>query len=213
VHPRTLFYYEARIALGLTALLPALALILYAPLHLAFREPTSTYPLMRAFEVIFPLAAGLIAAGMMTVEREENFFALQATYAEPRWHLPLRRSVGALVMAAIALGLGIIALSFAESIFPFREIVLPALGPALFLLGMGLLVGNLSGQYWFGSATVMGYWFFEFFTRGDTTKSLFLFLATWPRDGVDYGMNRWMLAALGVAFLVANLLVSLRRRP
>lgn len=210
--PRSLFYYEARVGLGPSALLPALALPLYALLeHFTWHEPGS-FHLIRAFEVILPLTAALAACHLMAVEREEGISELRATYPEPRWRLPALRSAGALALALLALLAGMLCFRLTSGPFSLAQVVTPALAPALFLVGAALLVSNLTGSYWATAGTVMGYWFLEVLSRGRFTQTVYLFQKTWPLPDVDLVPNRLWLAGLGFLFLAANAAISLSRR-
>jgi len=216
MRPRSTAWYEARIAIGLSSLLPALLLPAYALLQGFFWQRGLAAPrlfeLVRSFELILPLAAGLAASRLMAVEREERFHALRASYPEPRWRLPLLRTAGGLFVGTVAWVAGALIYRLAYGPYPAAEVLLPALAPALYLLGLSLLVGNLSGSYWTAAGTVLSYWCFEVFKQGELTGVLFLFDRTWPLRTVSYAANRWLLAALGVALLLANVGVSVGRR-
>lgn len=216
MRPHGIAWYEGRIAFGLSSLLPALLLPAYALLQWFFWQRGLARPaladLIKSFEVALPLATGLAAAHLMVVEREERFAELRATYPEPPWRLPLLRTGGALLLGSLTLLAAALAYRLAYGPYPVRDVLLPALPPALYLLGLSLLVGNLSGSYWAAAGTVLGYWFLEVYRQGDLTGILFLFDRTWPRLAVDYAANRWLLAGLGVALLLANAWLGARRR-
>jgi hypothetical protein len=208
-------YYELRVTLGAAALLPLLGLPAFALLQWLFvlsdGQTVELYDLVRAFELVLPLGAGLAAAHLMAVEREEGMAELRASYPEGRWRLPLSRTLVALVLGAAALLLGLAAFRLVFDPLPASELVEPALAPTLLLLALSLLAGNLTGNYWLAAALVMGYWFFEVQTRGDLTGALYLFQYAWPVDDVDYALNRRALAALGAALLLANAWWSARK--
>jgi len=213
----TIVRYEARIIFGVTAVLPVLGLPLAAFVQgLIWQRPLSPQPqlidVLRTFEMTLPLVAGLAAAHLMTVEREEGFDELRRTYPEATWRVPLLRTAGACLLALVSLGLGIVGFWLAYGPFDVAAIVGPALPPTLALLGLSLSVGNLTSSYWLAAAAVMGTWFFEFQTQGAITKTLFLFDASWPIPGVDYDLNRTLLVLVGLALIAANGYISVLRR-
>ena len=74
-------YYEMRLVAGLAWLLPCLGLPAFAVLsRLLWGRFDTEMPLpmvVNAFEIILPLAAGLSAAHLMTIETEEGFADLR----------------------------------------------------------------------------------------------------------------------------------------
>lgn len=210
-------FYEAYIVFGLTALLPALLLPGYALISwLSWTSPERQPSLMAIasiFERLLPLTGGLIAAHLMSVEREEGFDDLRRSYPEQSWRLPLLRWLGALGVALIAAvaAAGIFRLIYGDS-FALATILLPALPPLLYLLGFSLLVNNISGNYWAAAAIVVGYFFFDYFTLGEYTGVLYLFQVSMPNPAVDYDLNRLLLAFAGFGFLWGNILYSQWRR-
>jgi hypothetical protein len=148
----------------------------------------------------------------MTVEREEGMEELRTSYPETPWRLPAARTLIALILTVVALLLGEAAFRLVFGPLPLHELVPPALAPALFLLSLSLLIGNLTGSYWLATALVLGYWFFELQTRGEITEVFFLFQRSWPLEGVDYDLNRRLLAGTGLLLLALNSLVSIGRK-
>jgi len=201
-------YYEGRLVAGLAGLLPCLGLPTYAILaRLLWGRFDTEMPLpmiVNAFEIILPLAAGLSAAHLMTIETEEGFVELRRSYPESRLHLPLLRSGAALAFLFLALILGAFAFNFLWGPYQVFAAVLPALAPALFLTGLSLVVGGLSRSYWAAAGTVFVYWFLELQTRGKISGTLFLFTTVWNWREVSYPLNRSLLTGLGFAFFVIN---------
>jgi len=156
----------------------------------------------RMLELSLPVVAALSAAPLMNMETQAGFTELRASYAEPWWRLPLNRSLMAALWTLIALSLG--ALAFLASGGNLSLIsVLPALSPTLFLMGLSLLVGNLTQNYWAAMGASMGFWFINMaahvtLTNNVVTGSLFLFAYNWPLDTVDFLVNRVVLAGIGV---------------
>ena len=209
--------YEARIIFGVTAALPVLGLPLAALVEglMWSREPVPAPHLvdvLRTFEVVLPLATGLAAAHLMTVEREEGFDELRRSYPEATWHVPLLRTAGAILLALLSLALGVAAFRLVYGPFDIPAIIGPALPPALVLLGLSLGMSNLTGSYWLAAAATMGYWFFDFQTKGAVSKTLYLFDASWPLPGLDHDLNRGLLVVAGLAMIVANGYISALRR-
>ncbi len=206
--PKTLLCYEVRLAAGLSALLPILALPVYAVLsRLLWGRFDAEMPLpmiVNAFEIILPLSAGLSAAHLMTIETEEGFADLRRSYPEPRLRLPLLRSGVALAFLLLALTLGAFAFHFLWGAYDVFAAVLPSLAPALFLTGLSLLTGGFSHSYWAAAGAVLVYWFLELQTRGKISGMLFLFDTAWNMVDVSYFLNRTLLAGLGFAFFAIN---------
>ena len=162
----------------------------------------------RLLEVVLPVVAAFSAAPLMNMESQAGFAELRASYPEPWWRLPLDRSLMAALWTLLALGLG--ALSFlATGGRVAGSSVLPALSPTLYLLGLSLLVGNLSQNYWAAMGVSVGYWFISLawqyiLTGNAVTGSLFLFAYNWPPEQVAYSVNRGLLAGIGVFWFVLN---------
>lgn len=212
---RGALWYEARIAFGLSSALPVLLLPGYALVAWFVwsqrPQPPILWEVTRGFELVAPLAAALSAAHLMGVEREAGFADLRRSYPEHPWRLPLLRTAGAIGLGLLSLLLGILCFQLAYGTFSLWDTVLPALAPAVYLLGLSLLAGNLSGSYWLAAGAALGYWFVEMLTRGDITKGFFLFNETYPVAGVSQVLNRVLLAGIGLMLLIANGYVSARR--
>lgn len=178
------FWYELRVTLGAASLLPVLGLPVFA---LAYSltwvidgRSGQVDELRNVFEILLPLAAGLAAAHLMTVEHDEGFDELRRSYPEPDWRLPVLRTAIGLGLSGMALLLG--ALVFRWTFgrpYPLAVIFL-SIPPAIYLLGLAIFSGNLSRSSWAAAGLVMGYWFFEIQTRGRATQTLFLFQQALP---------------------------------
>jgi ABC-type transport system involved in multi-copper enzyme maturation permease subunit len=210
---RTPLFYEARLAFGFASLLPALFLPGYALLGWIIWTLQEQRPdvllIASVFERGLALSAGLLAAHLMSIEREERFDEMRRSYPERSWRVPLLRSLGAvgLTLGAVVLAAFIFRLAYGD--YSLSDMILPALSPALYLLGLALLVNNVSSSNWVAVTAVVGYWFLEYFTGGQYTGVLFLFRATMPNPEIDY---RWLLVGLGFVWLGTNLLYSMWRR-
>lgn len=201
-------YYETRLVAGLSGLLPCLGLPAYVVIsRLLSGRFDAEMPLpmiVNAFEIILPLAGGLSAAHLMTIETEEGFSELRRSYPEPRLRLPLLRSGAALVFLFLALALGTFAFHLFWGAHDVFVAVLPVLAPALFLTGLSLLVGGLSRSYWAAAGVALVYWFLELQTRGKISGTLFLFTTVWNWREISYPLNRLLLTGLGFMFIVIN---------
>ncbi len=212
---RGVLYYEARIAFGLTSLLPALILPGYATLGtLAWLSRNTTpeqYELLRAFVLLLPLCSGLIAAHLMVVEREEAFDELRRSYPEPDWRVPFLRT-------GIAIGLALVSALVAWWIFAISsryaltEALLPAFAPSIFLMGLGIILSNVTGNYPLAAGFIVAYWFLEFQLPGSLTGDMFLFNAAVPQVDVDPDLNQQLLIIGGTLLLIANGIYSSWRR-
>jgi hypothetical protein len=212
--PKSLIYYEARVAFGVMALAPALLIPAFGAM-MAIQNPNASPPLAilaRVFEMGLPLAAGLSAAPLMTIEREEGFAELRASTAESSWRVPVVRGVGALWLLTFAVLVGLASFVVLFDLADFPTVVVPALPPALYFVGLALVVSNLTQSNWVTGALLLGYWFFEYQTRGAVTQTLFLFGGTFPLSGISYDLNRGLLIGIGMALLVINGVLSVRRR-
>jgi hypothetical protein len=205
---RPALLYEARLVAEPSGLLPCLGLPVYAALSwLLSGGPAGETPLpmiANAFEIILPLAAGLSAAHLMTIETEAGFDDLRRSYPELRLRLPLLRGGAALFFLLLAVVLGAVAFHWIWGPFDIFAAALPALAPALFLSGLSLFAGGLSHSYWGAAGGVMGWWFLDLQTRGQVTGALFLFDTVWPVTNVPYALNRALLAGLGLVFFALN---------
>ena len=162
----------------------------------------------KVLEVLLPLVAALSSAPLMNMESQAGFAELRASYAEPWWRLPLDRSLVAALWTLLALGLGGLALLAVGGSLRIGS-VLPALSPTLFLLGVSLLAGNLTQNYWAAMGASMGIWFINLaahtiLVKNVITASLFLFAYTWPPEIVAYSVNRRLLVGIGVCWFVLN---------
>ncbi len=201
-------FYEARLVADLAGLLPCLGLPAYVVLSRLlsgrFDVEMPLPMIVNAFEIILPLAGGLSAAHLMTIETEEGFSELRRSYPEPRLRLPILRSGAALAFLLLELTLGAFAFHFLWGPYDVFAAVLPSLAPSLFLTGFSLLIGGLSRSYWAAAGTVLVYWFLELQTQGKISGVLFLFVTAWNWRDVSYPLNRALLAGLGFVFFVFN---------
>ncbi len=106
----------------------------------------------------------------MVIEREEGFDSLRRSYAEPSWRLPVRRALGGIAAVGISAVVAGAIFHLAYGDYAVETVILPAVPPALYLMGLALLVGNLSGGYWMPAALVVGYWFLDYRTQGAYTR-------------------------------------------
>lgn len=162
----------------------------------------------KVLEVLLPLVAALSAAPLMNMESQAGFAELRASYADPWWRLPLDRSLVAALWTLLALCLGALAFLASGGSLMINS-VLPALSPTLFLLGLSLLVGNLTQNYWAAMGVSMGIWFIHLaahtiLMKQVITASLFLFAYTWPPEIIAYSVNRGLLAGIGFLWFVLN---------
>ena len=210
------FYYEARVAFGGAALLgalllPGLALLGVVAWTTQERTP-SLAEITPIFELGLTLSAGLLAAHLMTIEREDGFDAIRRTYPESAVRLPLIRTLGAVVMMLFGalLASGIFALS--AGAYLLADVLIPALSPALVLLTLALLANNISGSPWAAIALVALVWFFEYQTLGAYTGHFFLFQSSFPLPDVDYDLNRALLVMIAGVLAALNVMYSIYRR-
>jgi hypothetical protein len=212
----TTAYYEARIAFGLSSALPLLMLPAYAFfgwLSWASREAVPSFEeISRAFEVALPLTAGLLSAHLMNIEREEGFDELRRSTQEKSWRLPLLRTSGAITYTLIAALVAAALFRLAGGDFMLADVLIPALPPTLVLLGLSLLMGNLSGNYWASAGAVIAHWTLDLYMMGRVSQTLFLFDASFPLPEVNYDLNRLLLTALGILLLGLNVAFSAWRR-
>lgn len=210
------FFYEARIIFGMASLLPAMLLPAYALLGWIVWTMQEHHPdlsvIASACEQLLPLSAGLLAAHLMSIEREEDFDEIRRSYPESSWRIPLTRSLGAIVITLGAASLAALIFRFAYGDYPFPEVILPALPPAFYLLALALVVNNISGNAWIAGTAVVGYWFLDYFTVGQYTGVLYLFHATMPNPEIDYDLNRWSLVGVAMGLCLMNGFYSTWRR-
>jgi ABC-type transport system involved in multi-copper enzyme maturation permease subunit len=172
-------WYEAKLALGWSALLPSLGLPIYVGLtrwlFLTAPSAASAEMLAQSFVILLPLVSALSAAHLMTIEQEEGIVELRASYPEPPARLPLVRGMLALGLLVSNALVGLLAFRLIWG--PLHSVaVLPALLPALFLSGLSLLTGRLARSYWVAAGLALVYWFFELhaLTKGITLTNLLI---------------------------------------
>lgn len=216
MNTRSRIYYEARLAFGMASLLPALLLPSFALCGwiiwtLQTRQPSSG-EIAPVIEGGLCLSAGLLAAHLMSIERDEDFDEIRRTYAESSVRLPLIRISLALMLIALSALLSGLLFHVAIGDAIVWKVLISALPPAFYLLALSLLINNLTASYWWATGVIVGYWFVEFTTRGVYTDIIYIFRATLPGDPMDYHLNRWLLIALALLMLVANVAFSAWRR-
>ncbi len=208
-------WYELRIAFGWASILPALLFPAYALLGWAVWSSHNQQPALSELamicELLLPLTAGLLAAHLMSIERDEAFDHIRRSYPETWWRVPLMRTVMSVGLVLCAAALGALIFRMAYGDYRLADILFPALPPALYLLGLALLVNNLTGNAWISGAVILGYWFIEYITRGQFTGALFLFRSTMPTT-TDYGLNRGLLTGFALTLITVNALYSSWRR-
>lgn len=213
---RTSACYEMRVVFGWATLLPVLLLPAYALLAWlnwsAYRATPQLGELVSAFVLGLPLSAGLAATHLMVIEREEGFDDLRRSYPEPSWWLPVRRTVGGLIAVGISAALAGVIFHFAYGDYAPETVILPAVPPALYLMALALLIGNLTGGYWAAASVIVGYWFLEFHSLGAFTLSFFLFNPIMPIRSVDAGLNRALLVGTALGLLALNVAYTGWRR-
>lgn len=212
----TVAYYEARAAFGFTAVVPALLPPVFGFIVLVNWLRNGSTPtaneVMSALAVLLPLSAALSAAHLMVVEREENVDALRRSYAEPTWRLPLIRTVGAMLVAGVSVGITLLLLHGAGAAYPLDQIVLPAIPATLMMVCLALLAGNVTGNSPAAVVAVIAYWFLDMQTGGKVTGVFFMFNAVSPLEDVDPDLNRFLLYAAAFGLCFANIAWSTRRR-
>lgn len=213
---KNVFFYEARVAHGFSTLLPALLLPAYGLIALiswlSSGIPQTAPQQLQAFAYLLPLAAGLSAAHLMTVERDENFDALRRTYPETAWRLPLIRAAGAAAYLAVGVILSASLLRLGNAGYPLDDVVMPVVPAALFMMMLGLFIGNLTGNQPAAVVAVAGWWFMDFQTGGEVTRAMFLFMSVQPLPGIDPDVNVLLLCAAAVGLFLMNVAWSIRRR-
>jgi len=206
-------YYEARIAFGFASVLPLLGLPVYALIDVLNRHGGLANPGMPTnFELLVPLVTGLSAAHLMSIEREERFDELRQTFSEAAWQVPVARIWGALVGLAISLFVTFLILTLHYPVVRIIEAFLPAVAPALYLMGLAFLSNNVSGNYWLSASLIGLYWFLEYASRGQLTRHFYLFNHTFPIEFVSYQINRLTLFVLATLLLTLNVVYSAWRR-
>jgi len=208
---------ELKVIFGLTALIPIPGLACLGLLEGLLYSGSShfagqlNFVVLRDFGFLLPLLSALSVAHLMSVERDEGFDDLRYSYPEPIQFQALMRTVMALVLIAVILGLGWAAYSFASGEMISFQWLLPALPATLFLTGLSLLANHLTGSYWVSAGVSLGYWLVEYQTKGILTHSFFLFNSIWPCEGVDPSINIILILSSGLIFLAANILMDPRR--
>ncbi|MBE2193276.1 MAG: hypothetical protein IAE83_03800 [Anaerolinea sp.] len=215
---KPMLYYDLRLTVGLTSILPALVLPLFGMLngliwHLNRFTPRQL-DIERPFEVALPLFAALASAHLMTIEQDERFSDLRDSYPEPRWRLPLLRMMVGFVIAAAILLAGGLVYRIVYGYYDPVDIFPPAFAPTVFLLGLSICLGSLTHVYWAAAGGVLLYWIFEIQTRGAVTRNFYLFAHSLPGADAEipYTFNRLAIASAGVLLLVIGGYIHVRKR-
>ncbi|MEM8531514.1 MAG: hypothetical protein AAGF95_11760 [Chloroflexota bacterium] len=216
MHPRTMAYYEARMTISSSMVCAILLLLGYAAFvgwsQRAGYLPLTATDMTNDILLILPLCVALGVAHMMTLEVEARMVELRASYAEPRWLLPLVRTINTLAITLSLMLVGSFALWVSYGPYDLFNVWLPALPPTLCLIGATLLVGSLSGNYWVAAGVALTWWFFDIQTRGEYTQLLFLFNERWPLEDIQSRQNNMAVSLLGVVLIVVNGIIVTYRR-
>jgi ABC-type transport system involved in multi-copper enzyme maturation permease subunit len=203
-------WYEITICGRLTVFLSCLGIPTYIVLMRLFwgrYDELSPDMVLQTFVILLPLVSGLAAAHLMSIESEVGFSELRLTYPEPRFKLPVLRTIMAMVLILLSMILGVIMFVWLWGLpnFNLLPCLLPAIFPAIFLSGLSMLINGFSHSYWVAAASVMGWWFFELQTRGQITGVMFLFHTIWPNAGISTEVNQAFLAVVGLGLLILNI--------
>jgi ABC-type transport system involved in multi-copper enzyme maturation permease subunit len=213
---KNILFYEARIAFGISALLsatmvPAWALFIWL-LRSAQAQQPNLQTIQEVFERFLPLAMALAASHVLSIERDERFDGLRHSYPESSWRISVLRLFCQAVLASFVALITALIFYAAHGPYDLENTLLPALPPLFYLMGLAMMVSNVSGNSLLPMVAVVGYWFFEYSTTGRHTGVLFLFPATMPNPDVDYMLNRGALVAMGCVFLGFNIFYGKWRR-
>jgi hypothetical protein len=175
--------------------------------------------LQSLLELALPLAAGLGAASLVG---RDPAIELQLTLPTAYRTTILRRllvTAGWVAVIALTTAVAMVASGWWHR-WPAAHDAVPGqltwLAPTLCLVGLGLLVGALSGSPATATTAVVALWFFELAAVGVLlehrwSRLLYLFATTRGPVGDDWTANRLTLLAAGTAMTAAGWL--LLRRP
>lgn len=209
-------YYEARISFGIASLLPLLLLpayVLFGGIIWLTRDQSPPYDdVVRAFTYVLPLAGGLCAAHLMSLEREIMFDDLRYSYPESPFRLALIRTLTAIIFIVISGTVSAVMFFLINGAFDLSDVLFPALPGAFYLCGMALLINNLSGNYWISAGAITAYWYGDLTSGGYFSGMLYLFNHTMPVENFDPALNHSALLAGAGAFYLLNAIYSHYRR-
>lgn len=207
--------YEVWLAFGWSAILPIVILPFLAVFGLIVSQQNGApgwIDLIAPFEMGLSLAVAFAAAYPMTIEREEQFDELRRTYPEPSWRVPVSRMLLSCVLALLFLGAGLISYRLTYGLYNLWDVLYAGLPPTIYLMGLALLLSNITGNSWITIGMIFIYWLIEMQTLGQHTGILFLFNSTYPIAELDSSLNRAVLVLLGTGFLAGNTAFSAYRR-
>lgn len=208
--------YEIQSAFGMTALLPlpALAGLIFLEAYM-YRGQSLTAGeigsiVVRDTALLLPICSAVACAALMSIDREENYAELRATYQRPLWQDALVRTIISLLIVVILLATVWIAVPLSFHTTSGLLHTFSALPATLYLLGLTMLINHLSGNYWAAAGTALSYWLIEVISYGKLTGPLYLFNTF--RPVADAPVNFFWLAGLGTLFLALNILLGEYRR-
>lgn len=207
---KSLIKYEILIEERWSALLSCLGIPVYALLtRLVWGRYDELSPgtLLLSYVILLPLFSGLAVAHLMSIETETRFEELRLSYPEPRFRVPLIRTLIALALVGFEIVLGLLTFIVLWGMPTFNPLpfVLLAVPPTIFLTGFSMLVNHISRSYWVAAASVMMWWFIELQTRGKLSGVLFLFYPLWPTKDTSAVMNQMLLLVVGMGAFILNL--------
>ncbi|NOK63214.1 MAG: hypothetical protein GFH27_549325n78 [Chloroflexi bacterium AL-W] len=216
MHPGSMAYYEARMTISSSMVCAILMLLGYAAFvgwsQQAGAPPLTATDMTNDLLLILPLCVALGIAHVMTLEVESRMVELRASYAEPRWLLPLVRTINTLAITLSLILVGSFVLWVSYGPYDLFGVWFPTISPTICLIGATLLTGSLSGNYWVAAGVALAWWFFDIQTRGEYTQLLFLFNERWPLADIHPTQNRIAVSTLGVILMVVNGIIGTYRR-
>ncbi len=162
------------------------------------RETRTLRDLFPIFEIYLPLFAAYLMSRLVSMEVEDRMLELIISYPQKKWILLGKKLITAALILTLVFGTAAVLLYMFYVPFNIGTLIKIALGPVLFLGGVGLLVSTVTGSMLTGFVVSVGYWGFEMLTQGEITGKFALFLASYPVDGAELVLNRIMLMAGGI---------------
>lgn len=203
------FIYDSRISLGWLFWLPLVIVpILSLISFLLWREQGATErDLLGIIEIWLPILIGAMTAPLMSREAEVNFQELRKSYPENRLRIPVQRTLLSFIFLLLLWILAMISFLFSFGSYDIIIFIIP-IAPCFFVMGLSLLIGNLSQNYVLATAIVLLYCLFESQTGGSITGLFYLFNGFLP-NGTPLLLNRCLLFIASFVLFFLNAGVSL----
>ncbi len=205
------FIYEFRISLGWFFWIPAFWIVPILASVTFLQVGVSERDLSIVFNTWLPILLGIMAAPLMSREKNLAFYEVRNTYVESALRIPIQRTLLCILYLIILWIVTLLCFRLSYGDFHLSILFSPIV-PALYLASVSLFVDNISGNGFISAITVVIYGWFEYQTQGSYTGVVYLFNDSLS-NGSDPSLNRILLISASLVLLISNIVVNLSRKP